>query len=127
MGGKSSGYYTELEKMELEYKIRIDEMKEKYRQSDDKLRSALVKLWGKNDCCRQDLKNTLSPAVETTADSLARTIFDKSKRTDESGYEEVGLLWKGKSRPKNNGKQALGIFLGMEKRMKSKGRSVGSI
>ena len=120
LGGQIGEHKKELARLELDYETRLSEQKENCRQVCNQLKEDLKKLWGTNDCCRQALKNAVSPAVESKEDSKARTLFEKSKRTDSEGYEEVGLLWKGKGRPKNNGRQALGIFLGMERRMKSK-------
>ena len=117
-GGRAAQY--ELDEIRTEFAIKTEEIREKYRSENDKLKEDLKRLWGRNDCCRQNLQNTICPPTQTKAEKLATDIFNKSKRTDENGYAEVGLLWKDRQRPLNNGKKALGIFLNMERRMKSK-------
>ena len=117
-GGKAAQH--ELNTIETEFAVKTDAIKEKYRLEQEQLRASLERIWGKNDCCRQNLQNTICPPVLTTTEKQATETFHKSKRTNEDGYAEVGLIWKGRKRPQSNGQRALGIFLNMERRMKSK-------
>ena len=101
------------------HKHMVDQLREKNRKEQDALKWQMQKLWGtNNECCRQKFRNSESPVVETAMDTLARQRFETSFRMNEQGSLEVGLLWKDRSRPRNNGHQALKIFLGMEGRMK---------
>ena len=109
----------EILELKRQQTVTMDELREKYRLKDLKLKASMAALWGRKNYDESKLRNGRSPATETRADTKARQAFENSKRVDEEGYIEVGLLWKGKSRPKNNGRTALGIFLGMERRMRT--------
>ena len=84
----------------------------------DTLKRDLGKVWDSTGC-NIALRNSKSPATETKEETHARESFEKSRKIDKEGFIEVGLLWKNKHRPKNNGRMALGIYLGMERRMKT--------
>ena len=108
-----------LEELMEEHRHQIDDIREDHRRKEAALRLQMGRLWGSDrECCRKRLRNGVSPVVEDAADSKARDKFMSSLRNNEEGALEVGLLWKDKRRPPNNGRQALRVFLGMERRMK---------
>ena len=109
----------QMDLLKRDFECELSELKEKHRQTEAKLRQNLQQIWGRNECCKQNLRNGISPAIETDLEKKAREIFRQSRKTDSEGFAEVGLIWRGNERPKNNGSRALGIFLGMERRMKT--------
>ena len=117
----SQSMQSEIAEIRAEYEYKLVEVTEKARVEEEKLRQNLRLLWGRQNCCREKLRNATAPSVENAADSMARERFEKSRNTDKDGRPEVGLIWRGHSRPRNNFEQALRVYLGTEKRMKAHG------
>ena len=115
MGGKAA--FAELQS---QHETEIALLKESYREKEDELKRNMKLIWGIGECCRSKLRNFTSPAVETEQDGQARDRFEKSLRTCSDGRPEVGLMWRDKGRPANNGALALRVFLSMEKQMKNR-------
>ena len=115
LGGRNA--FNELQ---LEHDYEKAELKEQYRCKENELKRSLNLLWGTKECCRKDIRNHSSPAIETPDDTLARKKFEQSITANPSGRLEVGLIWRDKTRPSNNAALALKIFFGMERQMKNR-------
>ena len=115
MGGRSA-----FQNLQIKHESETAILRETYRKREDELKHSMKLLWGTKECCREKVRNHVSPAVEDKDDSKARDRFEASLRLDSQGRPEVGLMWRDKSRPANNGSLALRVFLSMERQMKAR-------
>ena len=111
---------SDFETLKIQHDFETAQLNEYYRNKEDQLKHDLKLLWGTKECCRENLRNHISPPVENANDSKARDRFEQSLRLDEFGRPEVSLMWRDKSRPANNQALAFKIFLSMEKRMRNR-------
>ena len=114
----SLGLRQDTKELREKFEYELDLLKEKHRVREAELKQNMLRFWGRHECCRSELRNARSPAVRTSEEIAAVKKFEDSRRRDEEGNLEVGLLWKTRARPANNYQSALRIFLNMEKRMR---------
>ena len=116
----SLGEPMSLRQMKSNHALELNMLRDQFQDREALLKNNLKKLWGSsNNCCRSSLRNSVSPAIDSTEDVLAREKFQRTFKVLSDRSLEVGLLWRDKTRPKNNWESALQVFLSMEKRMRN--------
>ena len=115
----SLGRFDDKKELRMDYECRLLEFENEQRNREDMLRRDLKALWGRHECCKEDLRNAKAPAVRTKKEKQAEASFKATSGVDNEGFAEVGLLWQSKERPRNNWRSAFRIFLNLETRMKT--------